>query len=377
MSPTIAPHRIYKPREKATTSVKTDDATASPRLREGRSCRAGVSHTSVNTASSRRIQRCCDVTIFPCHYLSYVTILRKSACNSDPWLCLNLPPPHTEAHLYPLGSPSSPRVPPTHATSGRSGGRAEEEKAAYVREEKEGERTIRGRKRKRETQEQQHAMASGGDARVDLLPLDALRRYLQLACAPLFGEADAAFASPELADPAASAVLEQFIADSAARLLQVNYFPPDTTRMDVDSENSTTTTTRLRVNLGIEYAAGKARGHDAVCFIKRLSAPLTSDVALNHQLQVMTLALGKKRAEAAAAAATSSSSGESTEEEDDDHSNLLSVVYNYVHQSFGPLVNEYSKVHQPQHEVATSMSDGARGALHCRGVSLQNEVVEC
>jgi dynein heavy chain 1 len=68
----------------------------------------------------------------------------------------------------------------------------------------------------------------------------------------------------------------------------------------------------------------------------------------------MTLALGRKSSE------TGSSSGENAEEEEDDHSNLLSVVYNYVHQSFGPLVNEYSKVHQPQHELA-NMNEGARG----------------
>lgn len=268
-----------------------------------------------------------------------------------------------------------------------------------------------GRKRKR-------AMASGGDAAVralggggpstpssssgsrqqatsaiDLLSIDALRRYLQQTCAPLFGETSlqlksdsssnnggvingerSAFAQ-DLNAPASTTVLEQFIADSAARVLQVHYFPSsssqnsaasvsESSRMEVDSEHNGghegPSACRIRVNLGIEYATGKKRGHDVVCFIKRLSAPLTSDFALNHQLQVMTLALGRKRADADKSSETGSSSGENTEEEEDDHSNLLSVVYNYVHQSFGPLVNEYSKVHQPQNELA-NMSEGARG----------------
>lgn len=237
---------------------------------------------------------------------------------------------------------------------------------------------------------------------IDLLSLHALQRYLELTCAPLVGEAlesnnsnnnnnntnsnytitnehgdvisngsssngggekRSVFAQ-DLATPEATAVLEQFIADSAARLLQVNYFPsragaPDSDAMDVDVD---TRASRVRVNLGIEYTADKPRGHDAVCFIKRQSAPLTSDFALSQQLQVMTLALGRKRGDGDKSADTASSSGEHTEEEDDDHSSLLSVVYNYVHQSFGPLVNEYSKVHQPQHEVPSSMNEGARGA---------------
>ncbi|TYZ58529.1 hypothetical protein PybrP1_012892, partial [[Pythium] brassicae (nom. inval.)] len=215
-------------------------------------------------------------------------------------------------------------------------------------------------------------MASGGQqqpqqqpqAPVDLLPLDALRRFLQRTSAPLFGDGDAARADAfarDLASPAATAALEQFIVDAGARLLQVTYFPPDAARMDVDSDGDGRPF--LRVNLGVEYAAtGKARGHDAVCFIKRLSAPLTGDVGLNHQLQVMTLALGKTRGgEGPHHEPAAASSGENTEEEEeDDHSSVLSAVYNYVHQSFGPLVTEYSKVHQPQHEVATSMSDGAR-----------------
>lgn len=219
-------------------------------------------------------------------------------------------------------------------------------------------------------------MASGGQqqpqAPVDLLPLDALRRFLQRTSAPLFGESDtvtrldAAFAR-DLTTPAATAALEQFIADAGARLLQVTYFPPP------DTANETSDRPLVRVNLGVEYAAtGKARGHDAVCFIKRQSAPLTSDVGLNHQLQVMTLALGKKRAAVVDGASMelSASSGENTEEEEEDHSSVLSAVYNYVHQSFGPLVTEYSKVHQPQHEVATSMHDGARGACLALWASL-------
>lgn len=224
---------------------------------------------------------------------------------------------------------------------------------------------------------------------IDLLPIDALRRYLQSTCGPLFGEttpqiknstssADGSSdGSPlsfaeDLSTTSSTTVLEQFIADSAARVLQVHYFPspradlhvPESSRMEIDSDHGSTSGAapayRIRVNLGIEYAAGKKRGHDVVCFIKRLSAPLTNDFALNHQLQVMTLALGKKRADADKHSETGSSSGENTEEEEEDHGNLLSVVYNYVHQSFGPLVNEYSKVHQPQSEL-TNMSEGARG----------------
>lgn len=227
---------------------------------------------------------------------------------------------------------------------------------------------------------------------IDLLSIDALRRYLQQTCTPLFGETTSsqltsdsssssnnggersAFAQ-DLNAPASITVLEQFVADSAARVLQVHYFPapshangasvPENSRMEVDSERNgasedVASACRIRVNLGIEYATGKKRGHDVVCFIKRLSAPLTSDFALNHQLQVMTLALGRKRADVDKSSETGSSSGENTEEEEDDHSNLLSVVYNYVHQSFGPLVNEYSKVHQPQNELA-NMNEGARG----------------
>uniref|UniRef100_K3WUC5 Dynein heavy chain, cytoplasmic n=1 Tax=Globisporangium ultimum (strain ATCC 200006 / CBS 805.95 / DAOM BR144) TaxID=431595 RepID=K3WUC5_GLOUD len=256
-----------------------------------------------------------------------------------------------------------------------------------------------GRKRKRD-----EAMASGeavvalggsgggpapsGNGRpqqqvIDLLPLDALRRYLQATCAPLFGEAGAQLSGIDNNDSSGSgsvsfakdlhtttstAVLEQFIADSAARVLQVHYFSepqqPESSRMEVDSDegaaNGSEPPYRIRVNLGIEYVAGKKRGHDVVCFIKRGSAPLTSDFALNHQLQVMTLALGKKKADTEKNSETGSSSGENTEEEEEDHGNLLSVMYNYVHQSFGPLVNEYSKVHQPQNELA-NMNEGARG----------------
>lgn len=265
-----------------------------------------------------------------------------------------------------------------------------------------------GRKRKRAMASGEAAVALGGGGpsapssssgsrqqatAIDLLSIDALQRYLQQTCAPLFGETSlqlksdsssnnegvngerSAFAQ-DLNAPASTTVLEQFIADSAARVLQVHYFPSSSqngvasmsgsSRMEVDSEhndgNEDAPACRIRVNLGIEYATGKKRGHDVVCFIKRLSAPLTSDFALNHQLQVMTLALGRKRADADKSSETGSSSGENTEEEEDDHSNLLSVVYNYVHQSFGPLVNEYSKVHQPQNELA-NMNEGARGKL--------------
>jgi hypothetical protein len=213
-------------------------------------------------------------------------------------------------------------------------------------------------------------MASEGDGAApararaaDLLSVDALRRYLQAACAPLFFESAALEADAilrGLAGDSAAAALEQFVGDSAARVLQVHCLPA--ARDDGDSPMDGTGAVRIRVNVGIEYAPdGKKSAHDVVCFIKRFSAPLTKDQTLNHQLQVMTLGLGAKT-DGDKKADAASASGDNTEEEDDDRGNLLSVVYNYVHQSFGPLVNEYSKVHQAQNEVAT-LGDNARGTL--------------
>jgi hypothetical protein len=195
----------------------------------------------------------------------------------------------------------------------------------------------------------------------------AFAHYLQTTCVPLLGESPALVAAFErdLALPAAAAVVEQFASDSAVRVLQVHAFrlaASSSETSEAASDDHGSISYRLRVNLGIEYVStGKQHGHDIVCFIKRAGAALASDVALTQQLQVMTLGLGKKSD--AMAKATDASSGTTTEDEDDkgDHDeDLLSVVYNYVHESFGPLVNEYSKVHQPQSEV-TNLNESARG----------------
>lgn len=187
-------------------------------------------------------------------------------------------------------------------------------------------------------------------------------KYLQTTCVPLLGEATGlteAFAR-DLEAATALAAVEQFVNDSTVRVLQVHAFR-------VQENNDTDTTYRLRVNLGVEYVTTtKQRGHDIVCFIKRSGAPLTSDAPLTQQLQVMTLGMGRKHESAKTPGEGASSSGGNTTEDDEDddkgdhHHDLLSVVYNYVHESFGPLVNEYSKVHQPQAEV-TNLNESARG----------------
>ncbi|KUF96067.1 Polycystin-2 [Phytophthora nicotianae] len=176
---------------------------------------------------------------------------------------------------------------------------------------------------------------------------------------PLFGEGLSLSVDSfktDLASAEATNTLDQFVSDSATRVLQVHCLPA---RADEDSPMDGSTF-RVRVNVGIEYSPGKKSGHDVVCFIKRFSAPLAKDQTLNHQLQVMTLGLGSKEVDKADSDTATSSSGENTEEEDEDRGNLLSVVYNYVHQSFTPLVNEYSKVHMPQSEM-TNLSEGTRG----------------
>lgn len=204
------------------------------------------------------------------------------------------------------------------------------------------------------------APAAAAARAADLLAVDAFRRYLQAACAPLFFESAALRAEAiqrGLEAEAAAAVLEQFIGDSANRVLQVHCLPSA-----AGADSAMDGGWAIRANLGIEYAPdGKRAAHDAVCFIKRFSAPLTKEQTLNHQLQVMTLGLGAK-SDSGKKTDASSTSGDSTEEEDDDRGSLLSVVYNYVHQSFGPLVNEYSKVHQAQNEVS-ALGDSTRGAL--------------
>ncbi|RLN48678.1 hypothetical protein BBJ28_00009539 [Nothophytophthora sp. Chile5] len=197
-------------------------------------------------------------------------------------------------------------------------------------------------------------------ARADTLPVDAFQRYLLATCMPLFSEGLALSVDGfkgDLEGVEARAVLDQFVTDATTRVLQVHCFP---LRGEDDSPMDGTNGYRVRVNLGIEYSAGKKSGHDVVCFIKRFSAPLTKDQTLNHQLQVMTLGLGTNAATEKTDTSESNSSAENTEEEEEDRGNLLSVVYNYVHQSFSPLVNEYSKVHQPQNELA-NLSEGARG----------------
>ncbi|RLN69358.1 hypothetical protein BBJ29_000235 [Phytophthora kernoviae] len=195
----------------------------------------------------------------------------------------------------------------------------------------------------------------------DVLPLAAFQRYLLATCMPLFGEGTVLTVDGfkgDLESSEATAVLDQFLADSATRVLQVHCYPA---RVTDDSPMNGTMGYCVRVNLGIEYSSGKKSGHDVVCFIKRFSAPLAKDQTLNHQLQVMTLGLGSKgEADKSDSDTTTTSSGENTEEEEEDRGNLLSVVYNYVHQSFTPLVNEYSKVHMPQSEM-TNVSEGTRG----------------
>ncbi|CAI5743819.1 unnamed protein product [Peronospora destructor] len=188
----------------------------------------------------------------------------------------------------------------------------------------------------------------------DVLPVADFQRYLLATCMPFFGDGLALSVDTFKAglDSAETTItLEQFVSDSTTRVLQVHCFP--VCGMENDSMDGSTN--RVRVNLGIEYAPGKKSGHDAVCFIKRFSAPLAKDQTFNHQVQVMTLGLGSKTS-----LDTTSSSGENTEEEDGNRDNLLSVVYNYVHQSLTPLITEYSKVHQPQSEM-TNMSEGTRG----------------
>lgn len=200
----------------------------------------------------------------------------------------------------------------------------------------------------------------GGGA--ELLPVGAFQRYLQTTCVPLLAEDPTASAIPtafatDLATPAAIAILEQFVADPVVRVLQVHCLLVKSDEQH--GEDLAGAAFKIHVNLGIEYVPGTKVGHDVVCFIKRSSAPLTADQPFNSQLQVMTLGLGKNAAEVREGLTTSS--GENTEEEDDERDNLFSVVYNYVHQSFGPLVHEYSKAHQPQYEMATA-SEGTRGS---------------
>ncbi|ETM34531.1 hypothetical protein L914_18397 [Phytophthora nicotianae] len=205
-------------------------------------------------------------------------------------------------------------------------------------------------------------MASSAEVTVpaaDVLPVADFQRYLLSTCMPLFGEGLSLSVDSfktDLASAEATNTLDQFVSDSATRVLQVHCLPA---RADEDSPMDGSTF-RVRVNVGIEYSPGKKSGHDVVCFIKRFSAPLAKDQTLNHQLQVMTLGLGSKEVDKADSDTATSSSGENTEEEDEDRGNLLSVVYNYVHQSFTPLVNEYSKVHTPQSEM-TNLSEGTRG----------------
>ncbi|KAI9911312.1 hypothetical protein PsorP6_009030 [Peronosclerospora sorghi] len=192
-------------------------------------------------------------------------------------------------------------------------------------------------------------------AAADAMPVADFRYYLLATCMPLFGGGSALPVDDfkvDLDNAQTTITLEQFVSDPATRVLQVHCF-----LVRADDGQSTY---RVRVNLGIEYAPDKKSNHDVVCFIKRFSAPLAKDQTLNHQLQIMTLGLGTKAERNKDLSAVTSSSGENTEEEDEDKGNLLSVVYNYVHQSFTPLVNEYSKVHQPQREI-TNMSESTRG----------------
>ncbi|KAI9986672.1 hypothetical protein PInf_025627 [Phytophthora infestans] len=205
-------------------------------------------------------------------------------------------------------------------------------------------------------------MASSADVTApaaDVLPVVDFPRYLLSTCMPLFGEGSALSVDSfkaDLASAESTNTLHQFVSDSATRVLQVHCLPA---RADEDSPMDGSTF-RVRVNVGIEYSPGKKNGHDVVCFIKRFSAPLAKDQTLNHQLQVMTLGLGSKEVDKTDSDTATSSSGENTEEGVEDRGNLLSVVYNYVHQSFTPLVNEYSKVHMPQSEI-TNLSEGTRG----------------
>ncbi|CAI5714683.1 unnamed protein product [Hyaloperonospora brassicae] len=199
-------------------------------------------------------------------------------------------------------------------------------------------------------------------AAADALPVADFQRYLLATCTPLFGHDSAAPSvdafKTDLHRADTTAALEQFVADSATRVLQVHCLPVDRREEDVAGDGPTCC---VRVNVGIEYVSGKPSGHDVVCFIKRFSAPLAKDQTLSHQLQVMTLGLGATAsADKRDADTLTSSSGETTEEDTSDGGNLLSVVYNYVHQSFTPLMNEYSKVHQPQSETSNS-SEGTRG----------------
>ncbi|TDH68981.1 hypothetical protein CCR75_000940 [Bremia lactucae] len=199
-------------------------------------------------------------------------------------------------------------------------------------------------------------MSDGTDPPADVLSITDFQRYLLATCMPLFGEGTALTVDGfhnDLASADSTITLHEFVSDSATRVLQVHCFPA---RAD-ESALVSGPTFHVRVNLGIEYTPGKKSGHDVVCFIKRFSAPLAKDQTLNHQLQVMTLGLGTSvdtRTDSAI------SSGDNTEEEDENRGNLLSVVYNYVHQSFTPLVNEYSKVHMPQGDM-TNSSESTRG----------------
>jgi hypothetical protein len=192
----------------------------------------------------------------------------------------------------------------------------------------------------------------------DVLSASFFVDYLRATCVPLLGETpskdiysalSSAF-DKDLGQGEYLTILEQFVSDPSIRVLQLHCFT---------SKDASKIECKLRVNLGIEYVAGKKQGHDIVCFIKRSSAPLFSEQPLSHQLQVMTLGLGKTKVDGDKGESPTQSEI-NTDEDDDDDENLLSVVYNYVHQSFGPLVNEYSKIHLPQNEP-TNVNENTRG----------------
>ncbi|CCI40158.1 unnamed protein product [Albugo candida] len=158
--------------------------------------------------------------------------------------------------------------------------------------------------------------------------------------------------------------IAQFVSDHSVRVLQIHWIASN---MDMAKDLSEThrSSAQFDLNLGMKYPTGSHLDHNIICFIKRHNSALSEEELFRHQLQIMTI--GLKDANPKSGINMSKYQGydqsdvlDSASEAGNGESNVLSIVYNYIHQSLGPLVQEYAKIHHPP-STQSSANEATRG----------------
>nr|CCA15174.1 Cytoplasmic dynein 1 heavy chain 1 putative [Albugo laibachii Nc14] len=174
-----------------------------------------------------------------------------------------------------------------------------------------------------------------------------------------------AFVKPaSLSEEFSKLQITQFVNDPSARVLQVHWIESNIENNSATSEQYGSSA-QFDINIGMKYPIGSHDDHNIICFIKRQNSSLSEEELFRHQLQIMTI--GLKDANLKSGTTLSGYGGddqnaflENEHVTGQGETNVLSIVYNYIHQSLGPLVQEYAKIHHPPNTDINS-NEATRG----------------